>query len=692
MQRVLVTTFLIITAPIGEARQKVTLMDDAALAAIRSTVSGALAKDHVRELSRMHRVQATAGYHRAAVYISDRARSYGLEDVRIITLPADGETLYHHFRAYYGWRADVGRLWEVSPRNERIADFAEMKVALADYSQDAAVDAELVDVGPGTGDEHYRGKDVSGKIVLAGGSLRAVHREAVEERNAAGILSYYPNQTTGWSGDDPDLVRWGHLDPANQRNRFAFMTSPRRASELASRLASGETILLRADVEAKLVPDNFEVVTAVIPGSDLREEEIVFTCHLDHQSPGANDNASGAATILEVARALQELIASGKLPPPRRTIRFLWPPEISGTYAFLARHPEIAARLKAGIHMDMVGGIPQTNKSVFFLSRPPASVPSFIGDVGEVFFDYVKDGSRRAAAQGDFSDVILSPEGTKEDFVAEVQGLDLGSDHQVLGDSTFAIPTLYFHDWPDIYIHTNKDLPEMLDATKLQRIAFLGAATGYTLANLDEDDTTPLLAESSARASRRLGTQRGRAMELLLGAEGAGVHAAYREASNRLDHAARWERENLASIAGFTASDAELEPWFASLDAVHRGAVSAARTLYEELCRRAGLAALPESALEPKPTAETSRIPKRSETVRGPTNVYYYDYLEDKLGATESPLSGTVRYEILNFVDGRRTVQEIRDAVSAELDPVPIDDVIAHLEMLERADVVRFQD
>jgi hypothetical protein len=58
----------------------------------------------------------------------------------------------------------------------------------------------------------------------------------------------------------------------------------------------------------------------------------------------------------------------------------------------------------------------------------------------------------------------------------------------------------------------------------------------------------------------------------------------------------------------------------------------------------------------------------------------------------ESPLSGSVRYEILNFVDGRRTVQEIRDAVSAELDPVPIDEVVAHLEMLERADVVRFQE
>jgi len=37
------------------------------------------------------------------------------------------------------------------------------------------------------------------------------------------------------------------------------------------------------------------VVTATIPGADpkLKEEEIAFSCHLDHQRPGANDNASG---------------------------------------------------------------------------------------------------------------------------------------------------------------------------------------------------------------------------------------------------------------------------------------------------------------------------------------------------------------------------------------------------------------
>jgi Zn-dependent M28 family amino/carboxypeptidase len=50
------------------------------------------------------------------------------------------------------------------------------------------------------------------------------------------------------------------------------------------------------------------------PVSDpkLKEEEIAFSCHLDHQRPGANDNASGCVTILEVARTLQKLIAEGK--------------------------------------------------------------------------------------------------------------------------------------------------------------------------------------------------------------------------------------------------------------------------------------------------------------------------------------------------------------------------------------------
>ena len=105
----------------------------------------------------------------------------------------------------------------------------------------------------------------------------------------------------------------------------------------AERLAQGEKISLHAVVKAGQHAGNYEVVTATIPGADpkLKEEEIAFSCHLDHQRPGANDNASGCVTILEVARTLQKLIAEGKLARPARTIRFIWPPEIEGTLALL---------------------------------------------------------------------------------------------------------------------------------------------------------------------------------------------------------------------------------------------------------------------------------------------------------------------------------------------------------------------
>jgi hypothetical protein len=685
---------LILVLPPAAAQRKVTLMSDEALEAIRDEVSGAAAKATVRELAQMHRVQASEGYRRAAELMKERATAFGLSGVEIEKLPADGETLYRHFRAYYGWRAEAGRLWEVSPRNERLGDYGEMKVALADYSQDAEVTADLVDVGQGDSENDYRGKDVRGKIVLAGGSLPAVHRLAVEERGAAGMLSYFPNQRTGWSGDDPDLVRWGHLDPANTRNTFAFMTSPRQARALQARLASGETIRLRAEVKARLVPDYFEVTTGVIPGTDLTNEEIVFTCHLDHQSPGANDNASGAAAILEAARTLSLLIKTGALPPPRRTIRFVWPPEISGSFAYLVRRPEIASRLKAGIHMDMVGGAPAATKSVFFVSRPPASIPSFIGDVGEVFFEYVKDGSRRVTSRGDFTEAILSPEGTKEDFVAEMQGLDLGSDHQVFGDSAFGIPMLYFHDWPDVYIHTNKDVPENLDATKLQRVAFLGAAIGYTLASVGASEAPALLAESAGRGAMRLGADRARALAVMSAAEGEAVHQAYREARNRIRYGLRREKDGLESIVKFTGTRTDLGPWNQSLESIHAGDVIAARTTYDALCRERGIAPLADDALEPKPTAKGSRVPVRSETVQGPTNLYYYDQLAATLGPDTPSISldELAQFEVLNFTDGRRTVAEIRDAVSAELNPVSIEAVSEYLEVLARARVVRFRE
>jgi len=77
-------------------------------------------------------------------------------------------------------------------------------------------------------------------------------------------------------------------------------------------------------------------------------------------------------TILEVARTLQKLISEGKLARPARTIRFIWPPEIEGTLALLNGKPEFAKRIKAVVHMDMVGGA--GDEAVLHVNTRPMSL------------------------------------------------------------------------------------------------------------------------------------------------------------------------------------------------------------------------------------------------------------------------------------------------------------------------------
>jgi carboxypeptidase Q len=61
-------------------------------------------------------------------------------------------------------------------------------------------------------------------------------------------------------------------------------------------------------------------VIAEIPGSDLPNEIVIVGGHLDswHPATGAQDNGTGASTVIEVARAIQSLNR-----PPRRTMRFI---------------------------------------------------------------------------------------------------------------------------------------------------------------------------------------------------------------------------------------------------------------------------------------------------------------------------------------------------------------------------------
>src|SRR5258708_16093395 len=99
-------------------------------------------------------------------------------------------------RSHLAWKVESARLWEVAPNRNLIADWSTDPIRLADYSNSADLKAALIDVGSGTNDADYTGKDVGGKIVLADGVLSRVQELAVMTLGAAGLLSPHPNQST----------------------------------------------------------------------------------------------------------------------------------------------------------------------------------------------------------------------------------------------------------------------------------------------------------------------------------------------------------------------------------------------------------------------------------------------------------------------------------------------------------------
>ena len=126
-----------------------------------------------------------------------------------------------------------------------------------------------------------------------------------------------------------------------------------------------------------------------------RLPEIVLTAHLQEEKFSANDDQSGVANVLEIGRALTRLIADGKLPRPRRGIRFWWADEIYSEYRYFADHPGEEKKFLANLNQDMVGAKQSDGHRTQFMARTPWSQPSFLSDVQQSILDAVVDGQQR---------------------------------------------------------------------------------------------------------------------------------------------------------------------------------------------------------------------------------------------------------------------------------------------------------
>jgi aminopeptidase YwaD len=676
-----------------------TLLPAKTMEAILNHASGEMTLNHIRNISQFHRIQASKGYHRAAEYVLQMAKKYGLDDAKIETYPADGKTYYYMYKSSPGWDAEYGELWLLEPYRERVTSFAEIPVSLCPNSQSTHLRADLVFVGRGTSPEDYEGKEVKNKIVLAYGSAGAVHKEAVFNQGAFGIVSYSSARPL----DYPDLVRTGSLRPyesdTGKKATFGFKISHRKGEELRAMLERGEKLVVEAKIRAKTYPSNYENVTAIIPGSDLTEEEILFTAHLCHYRPGSNDNASGSAALLEIARTLNVLISSEEINPPRRTIRFLWVPEMSGSIAFASRYPEKIENMFCGINMDMVAQYLNENNSTYSIHCTPHSLPHFINDVVAHFTEFVGDTNiENLASRYRFRKPIVSSTGSRDAFRYRIAPYVGGSDQWIFNDGALAVPMIFLNAWPDSYYHTNQDRPDKCDPTTLKRGNFIATASAILASSASPEQTIHLAGEVYSRCIDRINRDIKKGFDFMNKSEDGDLHTAYKYAKNLIQQAFMREKKAINSIQDLTPGNAHVIQYISEansrLDSLKKDYAEGIENHYKILCSQNGMK---QESVEITEDELVFRkiIPVRNKSLKGPVG---RGYLQEKLG--DENLFDRVKifkrdrritYEILNFIDGKRNLLEILNAVSAEYEPIPLEEMEEFVELLSQAEVIKLQ-
>ncbi len=689
------TLFLVLSAFVSFTEtgicQQTGLRSDDLLRILAGEVAGEEAFNHVIALAGWPRLRSEAEYTGTffeADYVLKRIKEYGLDQGKIEYFPWE----------YQNWAPQAAELRLVEPEGRELARLDTSPLCLIQDSRSADVQAEVVDVGQGISPADYEGKDVKGKIVLASGYEGQVNHEAVHLRGALGIIddrSLYPD-------DNPDNVSWGSFSQLIQKTpdkfNFGFMISPRQGHDLRRLLKEGKKVVAKARVETKLFPGKLDVVSALIQGKERPEEEVLLLAHLFefYYMQGANDNSSGSAAILEAARALNTLIKGGKIPPPRRSIRFFWEPEGFGTFAYLAKYPEAKKRFKAVVDMDMVGEGHRQCGSVFDVLVTPDSLPHFFGDVVGAMAEDIKSksgyGQRMATAS--FSEILASPSGSRDPFYCDV----IRFNPRPFNEYWLSVPHILFHCAPDPYYHSIQDRPDKCDPTQLKRAALLGAAAAYFMADVDSADIPSLAALVLGAGEKRLAEDKKRAIDLLARSNQGNIHRNRKEALNILHFGFEREEGALNSIGAYAGSPGRRSAELAGLLAVNRASLSSSiESYYSFLCRSMGVReAYP--AADPQEVKLSKLIPKPVLGLEFSTD---FRFLERALGDEDIQkkllINGagfTVRWEALNFADGKRSLLDIRNALSAEFSPaeVSLEMVEQYFKVLEKAGVVAIKE
>ncbi len=252
---------------------------------------------------------------------------------------------------------------------------------------------------------------------------------------------------------------------------------------------AGRSMTIDVKVDAKVLTTRN--VIAKVTGSDpkLKDEVVVIGAHYDHEGArggyvwaGADDNASGTAAVLELARAF----AQSKVKPARTIVFALWAAEEKGLLGskHYIDHPVFPIdRTVAYINLDMIGrdGDPAAGGDPHAAVGGPVQQPKLDLSAKKI------DPANWMAIEG--SDTYPSL-GTITEAGAKHVGLEItykpaeirfaASDHLYFARS--GVPIISYFDGGHVDYHQPSDTPEKLNYPKMEKVARLCALTLWDLA------------------------------------------------------------------------------------------------------------------------------------------------------------------------------------------------------------------
>lgn len=450
--------------------------------ALKDRVDGNVAMDTVRFMDRYWRLAANPGFNASVDYIRDALTRAGL--------PARVEEFAASTR---GWDYDRGTVSFADTGETLLSKDADrVSLCINSFSTAGIVDAPLVDVGAGTAAD-FEGKDVQGAVVLGSAAVGQLWQQAVKARGAIGVIStsiasyIRPDDPAKFTREDQqDVFQWGSVPYDETVKAFAFKATWRAAAKMRARLRNG-AVRVKVDVHSTFYTGPNRMLVAEIPGTVKPDERIVMVAHI--QEPGANDDGSGCGTGLALAMALHEAIAAGALPPPGRTLTFIWGDENRASRAWLTAHPEQAKGVQYMFSMDMTGEDTAKTGGTFLIEKQadPSAVWARPSDPHtEWGAGQVKASELKGSLLNDLHLAVCLRRARDTGWIVKTNPYEGGSDHTEFRNA--GVPSLLNWHFTDRYYHTNLDRPDKTSAAEMVNVGVSVATSAWFLASADARD------------------------------------------------------------------------------------------------------------------------------------------------------------------------------------------------------------